>query len=136
MIVIEYWKRFVAGLHAIELVAEVNMKAIARFSALLALMGTCHWCQAADSACAAGAIDRAKQLLTFHAGPDERMTIDKTIKQLPSMRNPEDPKQTFEVLEIWGYIYKGKYRMRFIYYNSRATRCLLMGEEILEFARI
>jgi hypothetical protein len=64
------------------------------------------------------------------------MTIDKTVKELPSMRNPEDPKQKFEVLEIWGYIYKGRYRMRFIYYNSPATSCLLMGEEILEYARM
>ena len=118
------------------LFAEVIMNFPARFFALLALMGSCYFCHAADSACAAGAIDRAKQLLTFHAGSDERMTIDKTVKQLPSIRNPEDPKQTFEVLEIWGYIYKGRYRMRFMYYNSRATACLLMGEEILEYARL
>jgi hypothetical protein len=51
------------------------------------------------------------------------------------MRNPEDPAQSFKVLEVWGYIYKGKYRMRFIYFNSPATSCLLMGEEILEYAR-
>jgi hypothetical protein len=99
-------------------------------------MGTCYFCKAAGSACAAGAIDRAKQLLTFHAGHDPRMTIDRTVKQLPVMPNPEDPKKTFEVLEIWGYIYKGKCRMRFIYYNSQATGCSLMGEEILEFARL
>jgi hypothetical protein len=63
------------------------------------------------------------------------MTIDKTVKQLPAMRNPEDPAQSFKVLEIWGNIYKGRYRMRFIYFNSSATSCLLMGEEILEYAR-
>ena len=112
------------------------MKVIIRFLAVLVVTGTCHFCKAADSACAAGAIDRAKQLLTFHAGPDTRMTIDKAVKQLPAMPNPEDPRQRFEVLEIWGYIYKGKYRMRFIYYNSKATGCSLMGEEILEFARL
>ena len=112
------------------------MNFIVRLLALLILTGACCFCTAADSACAAGAIDRAKQLLTFHAGSDERMTIDKAVKQLPSMANPEDPKQRFEVLEVWGYIYKGKYRMRFIYYDSRSTGCLLMGEEILEFARL
>jgi len=112
------------------------MNLIARILVLLALTGACSSCDAADPPCAAAAIDRAKQLLMFHSGPDERMTIDKTVKQLPSMRNPEDPKQTFEVLEIWGYIYKGRYRMRFMYYNSRATSCLLMGEEILEYARL
>ncbi len=108
----------------------------ARPFVFLLLIGTCSFSHAADPPCAAGARDRAKQLLTFHYGPDDRMTIDKAVKQLPSMRNPEDPKQEFEVLEIWGYIYKGRYRMRFIYYNSPATSCLLMGEEILEYARL
>jgi hypothetical protein len=112
------------------------MNFIARFLVLLGLIGTYSFCYAADHPCAARALDRAKQFLTFHSGPDDRMTIDKTVKQLPSMRNPEDPSQRFDVLEVWGYIYKGRYRMRFIYYNSRATSCVLMGEEILEYARL
>src|SRR4051794_35915699 len=101
------------------------MDMVSRSFALLALVGSASFCRAADSACAARAIDRAKQLLTFHAGADERMTIDKTAKKLPSIRNPQNPNQRFEVLEVWGYIYKGKYRMRLIYYNSPATSCLL-----------
>lgn len=109
---------------------------IARLSILLALMLNWAVAHAADSNCAMGARERAKQLLTFHAGPDERITIDKEVKQLPSMRNPADPNQTFKVFEVWGYIYKGKYRMRFIYYESLATGCVLIGEEILEFARM
>ncbi len=111
------------------------MTFIVRCFILLGLTGASSFCAAADIPCAAHAITRAKQLLTFHFGPDDRMTIDKTIKQLPSMRNPEDRTQKFDVLEIWGYIYKGRYRMRFIYYNSHATSCLLMGEEILEYAQ-
>jgi len=106
----------------------------ARLFVFLLLIGTSSFSVAADPPCAAVTRDRAKQLLTFHSGPDDRLTIDKAIKELPSMRNPSDPKQKFEVLEIWGYIYKGRYRMRFIYYNSKATSCLLMGEEILEYA--
>ena len=102
------------------------------FLLLLSLMGPCY---AADIPCASRAVDRAKQLLTFHSGADDRMTIDETVKQLPSIRNPENPAQSFQVLEAWGYIYKGRYRMRFLYFNSRATSCLLMGEEILEYAR-
>ena len=93
-------------------------------------------CNAADIPCAAGAVERAKQLLTFHSGPDERMTIDKTVKELPSMHNPADKKQEFEVLEIWGNIYKGRYRVRLIYYSSPTANCVLMGEEILEYARM
>lgn len=111
------------------------MNFIARFLVFLSLIGACSFSYAADIPCAARTIDRAKQLLTFHTGPDDRMTIDKTVKQLPSIRNPEDPSQKFDVLETWGYIYKGSYRMRFIYYNSPPASCLLMGEEILEYAR-
>ena len=111
------------------------MNFIVRFFFFLGLIGTCCFCYAADIPCASRAVDRAKLLLTFHSGQDDRMTIDKTVKQLPSIRNPEGPTQSFKVLEIWGYIYKARYRMRFIYFNSPATSCLLMGEEILEYAR-
>jgi hypothetical protein len=108
------------------------MNFILCFLVLLSLLGPCY---AADIPCASRAVDRAKQLLTFHSGADDRMSIDKTVKQLPSIRNPENPAQSFQVLEVWGNIYKGRYRMRFLYFNSRATSCLLMGEEILEYAR-
>lgn len=103
---------------------------------LVVLSGLIGICRAADHPCSAEAVDRAKKLLAFHNGPDDRATVDKTVKQLPSIRNPQDPKQKFDVLEIWGYIYKGRYRMRFIYYNSPHTSCVLMGEEILEYARL
>jgi hypothetical protein len=112
------------------------MTFIARLLLFLSLIGTSSVGYAADIPCAAPAIDRAKQLLTFHFGPDDRMTIDKNVKKLPSMRNPANPAQSFNVLEVWGYIYKGTYRMRFIYFNSPADPCLLMGEEILEYARL
>jgi hypothetical protein len=112
------------------------MKIVAPVLALLIAAGGCSFCSAADPACSADAISRAQQLLTFHAGADERATIEKTAKQLPSIRNPADTSQKLDVLEVWGNIYKGRYRMRFIYYNSASTHCLLMGEEILEFARL
>lgn len=108
----------------------------ARLFVFLLLIGPSSFSHAVDPPCAAVTRDRAKQLLTFHSGLDDRMTVDKAVKELPSMRSPEDPKQEFEVLEIWGYIYKGRYRMRFIYYNSKAASCSLMGEEILEYARL
>jgi hypothetical protein len=66
------------------------MNFMARFLVFLGLIGTSSFCDAADIPCAAHALDRAKQLLTFHSGPDDRMTIDKTVKELPAMRNPED----------------------------------------------
>jgi hypothetical protein len=92
-------------------------------------------CCAAEFACATEARDRAKHLIVFHAGADDRVAIDDLVTRLPAMRNPENPKQRFDVLQVWGHIYKGRYRMRFIFYNSSETRCLLLGQEILEFAR-
>ena len=46
------------------------------------------------------------------------------------MQNPENKSQYYDVLQTWGYIYKGKYRRRFIFLND----CTFMGEEILEYA--
>ena len=38
-----------------------------------------------------------------------------------------------DVLEVWGYIYKAEYRMRFIYIQSKdKNSCALMGQEIIE----
>jgi hypothetical protein len=37
----------------------------------------------------------------------------------------------FDVLEVWGYIYKAQYRMRFLYAQI-PDACVLMGQEILE----
>jgi hypothetical protein len=113
------------------------MKSITRLLVfLLGVISSYSICPAAEIPCSARAIDRAGKLLAFHFGPDDRMTIDKTVKQLPSMRNPANPAQSFQVLEVWGYIYKGKYRMRLLYFNSPANSCILMGEEILEYAQL
>ena len=85
--------------------------------------------------CAGAAGEQAKKLLTFHFGPDDRIEIDKAVKVLAPIRNPADRAQRFDVLEIWGHIYKGQYRMRFIY-AQLPGECLLMGQEILEFASL
>jgi hypothetical protein len=37
----------------------------------------------------------------------------------------------FDVLEVWGHIYKADYRMRLIYAQIKGS-CALMGQEILE----
>jgi hypothetical protein len=54
-------------------------------------------------------------------------------KELTSLRNPANRKQLFDVLQVWGHFYKGQYRMRFIYARLLGE-CLLMGQEILEYA--
>ena len=88
--------------------------------------------------CEPKAISQAYRLLKFHRGPDNRIEIDNSsVKSLHPVKNPADPDQVFDVLEVWGYIYKGQYRMRFIYAGGEnAKSCLLMGQEILEFARL
>ena len=63
------------------------------------------------------------------------MEIDKSVKELTPIRNPANKKQLFDVLEVWGYIYKGQYRMRLIYARLPGE-CVLMGQEILEYASL
>ena len=87
--------------------------------------------------CAAEALIQAKKLLSFHAEGDERAEIlaDEKVKELPPMRNPANKKQKFQVLEVNGYVYKGGYRMRLIYYLS-GSDCVLMGQEVLGLANL
>lgn len=86
--------------------------------------------------CAEAALTQAAKLLAFHfGGPDDRMEIEKSVKVLAPLKNPANKKQTFDVLEVWAWIYKGSYRMRFIYARL-PDDCVLMGQEILEHARL
>ncbi|MGR4051076.1 hypothetical protein [Kosakonia cowanii] len=80
--------------------------------------------------CKAQAITESKKLLAFYRDNDDRAEVDKDVTALAKMQNPENKSQYYDVLQTWGYIYKGKYRMRFIFLND----CTLMGEEILEYA--
>ena len=83
--------------------------------------------------CAGAAIEQAAKLLAFHYGPDDRIEVDRSAKELTPLRNAANRKQQFDVLQVWGHIYKGQYRMRFIYARLPGE-CLLMGQEILEYA--
>jgi hypothetical protein len=83
--------------------------------------------------CTSDAVYRARLLLSFHVGGDDRIEIDETVTVGAPMPNPANAKQVFDVLEVWGGIYKGEYRMRFIYARMPGE-CLLMGQDILEFA--
>lgn len=104
---------------------------IAAVSLLLA-----HCAQAAPvHACTAEAAQQAKRLLEFHIGKDDRIAIDDAVKVLAPVRNPANKNQMFDVLEVWGNVYKGQYRMRFIYAQVKGN-CVLMGQEILEHASL
>ena len=85
--------------------------------------------------CTKDALVQAQKLLEFHFGPDNRIAVDKSVKVLVPIRNPAETKQQFDVLEVWGSIYKGRYRMRLIYAQI-PKECLLMGQEILEYAHL
>jgi hypothetical protein len=90
---------------------------------------------ASEHHCSEDALQQAKKLLEFHFGPDDRIAIDESVTVLAPLRNPVDIEQQFDVLEIWGYIYKGQYRIRLIYAQI-PSECVLMGQEILEHARL
>mgnify|MGYP000880100972 CR=1 FL=1 len=100
-------------------------------AAVLLLGGLAH--AAPPHRCAGAAIEQAAKLLAFHYGPDDRIEVDRSAKELTPLRNPANRKQLFDVLQVWGHIYKGQYRMRFIYARLPGE-CLLIGQEILEHA--
>jgi len=83
--------------------------------------------------CAGDATERAHKLLALHVGEnDDRISIDENVEQKPSLRNPGGGGR-LDVLEVWGYIYKARYRMRFLYFPIDGN-CVLMGQEIIEYA--
>lgn len=84
--------------------------------------------------CSAAALTQAKKLLAFHFGDDDRIDIEQTAKALSPLKNPAG-KDQYDVLEVWGKVYKGQYRMHFIYAQQK-DQCLLMGQEILEYAKL
>jgi hypothetical protein len=92
------------------------------------------WAQTAHR-CAPAAREQAQKLLAFHAGGDDRIEIDKAVRTLLPMRNPANRLQRFDVLEVWGRIYKGQYRLRLIYARI-PKECVLMGQEVIEYASL
>ena len=86
-------------------------------------------------ACAPDAIKRGRTLLNLHfndgqPGDAPRIDIEDTVKTLAPVKALKG-KGRFDVLEVWGYIYKAEYRMRFLYAQI-PDACVLMGQEILE----
>ncbi|WP_198084791.1 hypothetical protein [Variovorax sp. E3] len=111
------------------------MKALARIAACSILCAAAGTASAAPPQCAPEAVVQAKKLLVFHFGEDDRIQIEPEVKVLAPLRNPANKKQQFQVLEVWGSIYKGNYRMRLIYYPMDKS-CVLMGQEVLELANL
>jgi len=83
-------------------------------------------------ACASDALKKAEPLLRLHGEPeaDQPVGVERTVKVLAPIKALKG-KGRFDVLEVWGHIYKADYRMRFIYAQIPG-QCVLMGQEILE----
>ncbi|MGZ8378609.1 MAG: hypothetical protein ACXW0Z_15385 [Gemmatirosa sp.] len=90
--------------------------------------------RAAEHRCAADARTSARKLLTLHVGDDDRMAVDSAVTTLAPLRNPAGG-GALDVLQVQGFVYKARYRMRFLYAPVRG-QCVLMGQEILELARV
>jgi hypothetical protein len=93
--------------------------------------------KAAEPTCARDAAEQAKKLLAFHLGEgfEDRFGFEVPSPKTP-IKNPAHPKQIFQVLEVEGFVSPhGRYRMRFIFYTL-PRGCLLMGQEILEYANL
>jgi hypothetical protein len=106
---------------------------IAALICVLCLAGATH--AQRPHPCAADARTRANALLKLHfeVGPSgrvENFSIGDEVKVLAPVRALRG-KGRLDVLEVWGYIYKAEYRMRFIYVQG-GSQCALMGQEILE----
>jgi hypothetical protein len=81
--------------------------------------------------CDADAQARAVPLLQLHfEDPQADVGVGDDVKELAPVKALKGSGK-FDVLEVWGYIYKAEYRMRFIYAQIPDT-CLLMGQEIIE----
>lgn len=86
--------------------------------------------------CAGDALKCAPALLKLHL-PDagHPFGFDKKVEQITSVANPAAPRQSFDVLQVWGFVYKAKYRLRFLY-AQLAGSCVLMGQEVMEHAKL
>src|SRR6476646_3389404 len=73
---------------------------------------------AAAARCGDAAVAQAERLLQFHVAPDKDMPVNVERES---------------VREVGGDVYKGRYRMRFLY--AHGPDCVLVGEEILEDAK-
>lgn len=85
-------------------------------------------------ACAADASRQALKLLRFHVDGDDRATVDPASVRRIGTVAALVGKHRFDVLEVWGHVYKGDYRIRLIYAQMSSRSCVLMGQEIFEFS--
>ena len=79
----------------------------------------------------------SEELIVFYRHPDEtgfsgQWSVDESAAKVRTVAAITG-KRRYDVLQVWGNVYKGRYRMRLIYAIVRGE-CVLMGEERLEDA--
>lgn len=83
------------------------------------------------------AIEKAPKLIEFHFGNLNGFNVEidrDSAKNLKQIKNPADVSENLAVVEIWGSVYKGNYRTRFIF-STKDGGCLLVGQEVIEVDR-
>ncbi len=87
--------------------------------------------------CISDAHKQGMKLLRFHYDETPKGEIEKDrTKVLKSFKNPaarRTSKSRFDVIEVWGWVYKAGYRMRLIYNQDNSDGCTLVGQEILDW---
>ena len=83
--------------------------------------------------CAADASQKAAALLKLHLddpGLALPAAVDPAVKALAPVKALKGNGR-FDVLEVWGHVYKADYRMRFLYAQIKGS-CVVVGQEILD----
>lgn len=89
---------------------------------------------AAKPTCFNDAIEKAPKLIEYHFGDLNGFIVEidrDSVKNLKPIKSSADGSESLTVVEVWGTIYKGNYRTRFIF-STKAGDCLLVGQEVLE----
>jgi hypothetical protein len=85
--------------------------------------------------CASDARTQALKMLRFYTDDDDRAAIDPdSVRKIGTVSSLTDNRR-YDVLQVYGEVYKGHYRMRLIYAHVQGE-CVLMGEEIFELANL
>jgi hypothetical protein len=82
------------------------------------------------------AIEAAPKLIHFHFGELDgfRIEIDNSsVTALKPLQNAAGLSEYLTGVEVWGSIYKGNYRTRFIF-STRSSSCMRVGQEVLKIA--
>jgi hypothetical protein len=83
--------------------------------------------------CADDARQLAMSLLSHHVSPTEHTVhIDSKVSVLTPVRHPSKRNLVLDRIEVWGFVYKGHFRMRMLYLRG-TKECHVVGQEVLTY---